>query len=675
MKIFAKTFGRLYNKLKLQTKFTITHLVIATLPLIVLSIFFYTKLYGMIVADTIRTEQNASTLTAPLIGDEVSQILKLHSKITNQEFFRQIVDKNRGESLGELAASKSAHEFLETLDRSTDGSPVKDIKLYIDIPQTDPVFSTSLHNTVLPMNHARGTYWYGIFNGSPAMQSLFCPSFYLGSHEIRHNGDLAYITKSNIVYEGKQRDCYLAIYFTQEYFENLLKENLTSAHNVAYIINKRDSLVATTDRAMSGTYHFSYGEVQEHLMSSNNFILKKVLKEDVYAGFYSIKNTDWYMVVAMPSKPMISKSIGIMTGFILVYVACIIIAFLIATLLSHSITGRLSAVINQMALSRIEPPVALPASDTFDEIGDLISTYNYMTRIINQLMDEQAKAAEDLRVAEFNSLQSQINPHFLYNTMDMINWLSKQGRSQEVTSAIQKLSRFYKLTLSRKHSLSTIADEIEHVSIYVQLQNMRFHDTIDFLVDIPDDLAEYPIPKLTFQPVIENCILHGILEKESKQGTIVLTGWMEDKTIVILISDDGVGISKEKLDYILTGRGISKGKGSNIAVYNTHRRLQLMYGAEYGLTYSGNSGEGTEVEIRIPAQYPDEKPAEAGENSDSDELLKESRFVQAMTLLTRPEINIYEIPDQCGFDDPQQFFAEFRKRFGCSPEEYRRQVM
>lgn len=675
MKIFAKTFGRLYNKLKLQTKFTITHLVIATLPLIVLSIFFYTKLYGMIVADTIRTEQNASTLTAPLIGDEVSQILKLHSKIANQEFFRQIVDKNRGESLGELAASKSAHEFLETLDRSTDGSPVKDIKLYIDIPQTDPVFSTSLHNTVLPMNHARGTYWYGIFNGSPAMQSLFCPSFYLGSYEIRHNGDLAYITKSNIVYEGKQRDCYLAIYFTQEYFENLLKENLTSAHNVAYIINKRDSLVATTDRAMSGTYHFSYGEVQEHLMSSNNFILKKVLKEDVYAGFYSIKNTDWYMVVAMPSKPMISKSIGIMTGFILVYVACIIIAFLIATLLSHSITGRLSAVINQMALSRIEPPVALPASDTFDEIGDLISTYNYMTRIINQLMDEQAKAAEDLRVAEFNSLQSQINPHFLYNTMDMINWLSKQGRSQEVTSAIQKLSRFYKLTLSRKHSLSTIADEIEHVSIYVQLQNMRFHDTIDFLVDIPDDLAEYPIPKLTFQPVIENCILHGILEKESKQGTIVLTGWMEDKTIVILISDDGVGISKEKLDYILTGRGISKGKGSNIAVYNTHRRLQLMYGAEYGLTYSGNCGEGTEVEIRIPAQYPDEEPAEAGENSDSDELLKESRFVQAMTLLTRPEINIYEIPDQCGFDDPQQFFAEFRKRFGCSPEEYRRQVM
>ena len=105
-----------------------------------------------------------------------------------------------------------------------------------------------------------------------------------------------------------------------------------------------------------------------------------------------------------------------------------------------------------MAQSRIGPPVALPAPETQDEIGDLIDTYNYMSRVINELMDRQAQAAEDLRVAEFNSLQSQINPHFLYNTMDMINWLSQQGRSNEVTTAIQKLSRFYKLTLSRKRA-------------------------------------------------------------------------------------------------------------------------------------------------------------------------------------------------------------------------------
>jgi two-component system sensor histidine kinase YesM len=219
---------------------------------------------------------------------------------------------------------------------------------------------------------------------------------------------------------------------------------------------------------------------------------------------------------------------------------------------------------------------------------------------MNLLMDKQAQAAEDLRIAEFNSLQAQINPHFLYNTMDMINWLAQQGRTSEVSNAVQSLSRFYKLTLSRKQSISTIASEEEHVSIYVHLQNMRYHDSIQWISDIPDELMEYSIPKLTLQPVVENAILHGILEKETKEGTIVLTGWTEDEDIVLLISDDGVGIPANKLPTILSGTGQSSSGGTNIAIYNTHRRLQILYGDRYGLTYSSKPGQGTEVLIRIP---------------------------------------------------------------------------
>ena len=237
-----------------------------------------------------------------------------------------------------------------------------------------------------------------------------------------------------------------------------------------------------------------------------------------------------------------------------------------------------------------------------DEVGDLIDTYNYMTRKMDKLMADQAKAAEELRIAEFKSLQAQINPHFLYNTMDMINWLALQGRNNEVSSAVQKLSRFYKLTLSRKKSISTIGNEEEHVSIYVDLQNMRYHNSIDFVSDIPDELTEYQIPKLTLQPIIENAILHGILEKSSKSGTIVLTGWMEDEDIVLLISDDGVGIPPDLLKNIVSGEVKSSSGGTNIAIYNTHKRLQILYGENYGLKYSSTPGQGTEVEIRIPAR-------------------------------------------------------------------------
>ena len=186
--------------------------------------------------------------------------------------------------------------------------------------------------------------------------------------------------------------------------------------------------------------------------------------------------------------------------------------------------------------------------------------------------------------------------------MDMINWLALQGRNNEVSSAVQKLSRFYKLTLSRKKSISTIGNEEEHVSIYVDLQNMRYHDSIDFVSDIPDELTEYQIPKLTLQPIIENAILHGILEKSSKSGTIVLTGWMEDEDIVLLISDDGIGIPPDLLKNIVSGEVKSSSGGTNIAIYNTHKRLQILYGENYGLKYSSTPGQGTEVEIRIPAR-------------------------------------------------------------------------
>ena len=224
-----------------------------------------------------------------------------------------------------------------------------------------------------------------------------------------------------------------------------------------------------------------------------------------------------------------------------------------------------------------------------------------MTRKMDQLMADQAKAAEELRIAEFHSLQAQINPHFLYNTMDMINWLAQQGRTDDVSTAVQSLSRFYKLTLSRKQSISTIAQETEPATIYLEIQNMRYHNSISFVSDIPDELMEYQIPKLTLQPLIENAVLHGILEKDDKTGTIVLTGWIEDTSIVLLISDDGVGIPSEKLSAILSGNGNNTSGGTNIAVYNTHRRLQILYGPDYGLTYSSTPGSGTEVEIRIPA--------------------------------------------------------------------------
>lgn len=603
MRALWRRFKNGYLNLRLQTKFTIALISIVVLPAFLTVFLFYGKLYNMVVSNTIRQEQDASAKTAPLIERTMDTILATTRNITGQTFFQELFYMPVSDSAKELASSNHAIDFKNAIRRLTTDSIVTDVRIYVDFPKEletlddDP----NTENILAPISQAKGTYWYGIFQGNRENQEMFCPSFYLGSQEKKNYGDMAYICPLSLYYHSNAYKAYLAVYFSDSKLNSILSDNLSLEGSVSYIVNERDAIVATSDQSLSGIYRLDYDTIKESFMSSNNFIERNILDTKVYAGFYSISNTDWFMVTILPAPPLIHESNHLMLQIALLYAGFLVLALIFANVLAHSITGRLSSVIRQMQTVRHGPPTPMESPQAHDEIGDLIDTYNYMTRKMYELMEKQAKAAEDLRIAEFNSLQAQINPHFLYNTMDMINWMALQGQTEEISHAVQSLSRFYKLTLSRKKGISTIARELEHVTIYVQLQNMRYHDSIELITDIPDELSEYQIPKLTLQPVVENSILHGILEKESKSGTIVITGWMENEDIVLLISDDGVGIPPEILSTILSGKGNSQSGGTNIAVYNTHRRLQILYGKDYGLIYSSNPGEGTEVEIRFPA--------------------------------------------------------------------------
>ena len=603
MRALWRRFKNGYLNLRLQTKFTIALISIVVLPAFLTVFLFYGKLYNMVVSNTIRQEQDASAKTAPLIERTMDTILATTRNITGQTFFQELFYMPVSDSAKELASSNHAIDFKNAIRRLTTDSIVTDVRIYVDFPEEletlddDP----NTENILAPISQAKGTYWYGIFQGNRENQEMFCPSFYLGSQEKKNYGDMAYICPLSLYYHSNAYKAYLAVYFSDSKLNSILSDNLSLEGSVSYIVNERDAIVATSDQSLSGIYRLDYDTIKESFMSSNNFIERNILDTKVYAGFYSISNTDWFMVTILPAPPLIHESNHLMLQIALLYAGFLVLALIFANVLAHSITGRLSSVIRQMQTVRHGPPTPMESPQAHDEIGDLIDTYNYMTRKMYELMEKQAKAAEDLRIAEFNSLQAQINPHFLYNTMDMINWMALQGQTEEISHAVQSLSRFYKLTLSRKKGISTIARELEHVTIYVQLQNMRYHDSIELITDIPDELSEYQIPKLTLQPVVENSILHGILEKESKSGTIVITGWMENEDIVLLISDDGVGIPPEILSTILSGKGNSQSGGTNIAVYNTHRRLQILYVKDYGLIYSSNPGEGTEVEIRFPA--------------------------------------------------------------------------
>ena len=324
-----------------------------------------------------------------------------------------------------------------------DGGTITGLQIYMDFPMDSiELFHDELTRDYFsPMDQAKGRYWYGIFQGT-GQSELFCPAFYLGSREREKFGDMAYITSTTFYYQQKAYQAYVAVYFSSDQFDEILRDNLTLAGSVSYIMNDRNAMVASSNDSFAGIYWLDYDTIEDSFMSSNNFIERNILDTKVYAGFYSIKQPGWFMVTVLPSEPLINQSNFLMLEYMLMYLGILLFATVAAHILSHSITNRISSVIHQMSKVREGTLAPMDSPQYHDEVGDLIDTYNYMTRKMGDMVEDQLKAAEELRIAEFNSLQAQINPHFLYNTMDMINWLAQQGRNTEVSNAVQNLPGF-----------------------------------------------------------------------------------------------------------------------------------------------------------------------------------------------------------------------------------------
>ncbi len=585
--------------MKLKNKLLISHLILILAPILIITALFYSQLFNIIVSNTKDTELSLSRETVRNIENTVEDIRNISSEIVKDETFTELIS-NRSLPNPDDKRYSRIYSFLQTVDAMIDGVTITDIKIYLSPAYQDYFSDEELaSNGILnPVSEIQNSYWHGIFSSTKARQ-LLCPTLYLTTKEKQNSGLISFTRKIS----GKDNSeiAYVAVYFNKTYLNSMLREYTTLPGSAKYIVNERDAIVSSSSNNLVGKYLVYYNEIPPLVPDTNQFEIKTFSSDRCYISYQEINGANWYMISVIPINSIWSENKSLIMEFLVAYILVLAFACIVSLLLSNSIVRRISTVINQMKSVKINKPTPLDAPLERDEIGDLIETYNYMVSEINNLSEEQLRSASELRTAEFKALQAQINPHFLYNTLDMINWLSKKGLNEDVSTAVQALSKFYKMTLRKGNIVVTIEEELEHVSLYIQLQNMRYDNKIHFTVDIPDNMLDYTIPKIIFQPVVENAIQHGIFCKESKEGNIVITGWMEEDTLVFLISDDGVGISQEKINQLLSGQ-MKSSTGSGVGILNTHNRLQLFYDTQFGLSYRSKEGEYTEVEIRIPAE-------------------------------------------------------------------------
>ena len=238
---------------------------------------------------------------------------------------------------------------------------------------------------------------------------------------------------------------------------------------------------------------------------------------------------------------------------------------------------------------------------TDDEIMVLANSVNDMSEHLEIMVDTIKEDEAKMRHAELRLLQEQINPHFLYNTLDTIVWLIESSKSEEAINVVMSLSEFFRLVLSHGKELITIREEEQHIKSYLDIQQIRYRDILDYEIDIDDEIYDYTIQKMTLQPLVENSLYHGIKYKRAR-GNISVTGRKQGDNIVFFVKDDGVGMDEDTLNNLREEiANKCKDTKAGFGLANVNERIRMHFGMEYGMEIDSIKDKGTSIKIVIPA--------------------------------------------------------------------------
>jgi len=597
MKKKKKTIGYLFGGATIGKRLILFIFFVVLVPTALVLALFYGQFYNIIQDSLLDSQVVTSLQAAKFIDNTAGTLLSVCNTIVDDERLPVLLGADDLDSAGSYNAALDTLKAV--VESHVNSNSISAIRIYSDMPE--PLANDPDMELISDISEIRNTYWYGIF-ASQDIDTLFAPEYYLSGLERTDYGSLAVIRKQVFMYDDNQVTVFVAVYTYNDVLVSPIRDiELESVEGIiSYVIDQRDTVVAQTDETAYGTYAMSYEDIAQSIPAEGVFIQKEVAGTSVFITYRDIGSTGWRMAWIVPHASIMAQSRHVIFQFGLFYLLMAILVLIIGILISNTIVVRIKSLRNQMRQIKTERPEQLTLLPGKDEVGELIETYNYMVERINTLLDDTMEAAEELNDVKIKALRAQIDPHFLYNTLDMIKWLIKAGDNDNASEAVMALSKFYRLTLNMGNLTAAVFAELEHVSLYMKLMNMRFDDKIDYLVDMPEDMLEYEIPLIIFQPIVENAIQHGIFEKPSKTGKIIITGWSDDDTLYFLISDDGIGMTAEQISRILLTKTDDE-TSSGIGVYNTHRRLQLMYDRDdCGLYYSSEYGKGTDVTFRIP---------------------------------------------------------------------------
>lgn len=423
------------------------------------------------------------------------------------------------------------------------------------------------------------TKWYmdAINNSMPVLTSARMEEFSMNKDE------WVLSLSREIVGDCDENIGVLLIDFNYNEIEMILGDLNLGSKGYSFILNGNNEVVYHPDTRFfeDETRRTSLVDLSE--MSNNTMDNEKLVHK------YNIEGTDWTLVgvASLDGIKMIRQDMVVLMWIL--GSALLIIALGSGVIFSRKVASPLADLERAMAeveSGNLDQDIDIRGSQETESIAE---HYVSMIKRIRELMSEIMQKEKYLRTSELNVLQNQINPHFLYNTLDTIIWSAEFKDSEKVISITKALAKFFRLSLRGGSELTTVEDELEHVKQYLFIQKQRYEDKLDYEIESCDQICDIQIPKLILQPIVENAIYHGIRPKDGA-GLITIRAGLIEGNIVLTVTDDGVGFDQDKQPDDDKHR-------SGVGLKNVDQRIKLYYGDEYGITIESNEKSGTKVTL------------------------------------------------------------------------------
>lgn len=559
---------RWFRNLKYRYKITLLVLAAGILPVVIMAVYF---LRGMI--ETTRSQE---------MDNMESVIEQAVDTMTNQaNIYENLVDYlSYSRELRDIVSMEPQSDYLTYLEY------VDVIDSLLQMPQVYhneiagiTLYSESIEvphgNMLLPLSQAEGESWYSKLEDSSRMQWTVI------------RGNSPRITVSRRFYDDEESTAVLAI--TLDYDAMLRPFTDRLAENMGGLILDSDGNVVYSSVLMEEKYHPEQPESLEYIQQNYSYFMGEM------------EETGWTFCLYRPTQLITDSVVGLILQSLPVLILCILALAVVGYFFSKGLVQpleRLTENINQIQLGFRKVTVS---SVSNDEVGVLIRSFRRMMDEMNRLISEVYESKIKLQNTEMKALQVQINPHFLYNSLSIINWKALEADQEDISKVTLALSTYYRTSLNRGETMTTVENEINNIRAYLGIQLIMHDNSFKVIEDIDMDAGGYRIPKLILQPLVENSIDHGLDMSEKEEKCLWLTVSQDGNDLLFEVRDNGVGMEQEKADEIVSYH--SKGYG----LRNVYERIRVLYGEEGNMDITSCVGEGTRIQIRVPKKTEEKK--------------------------------------------------------------------